>query len=247
MAFRALAYAMGMTASVIVAGCATVAPSPGGPSEYLMPTEGFTMRLPPFSTIEIAQGARVPVVGTTPCDEGSCRVVVLPHRTASALRFLITSSGAFTGQAVNHAGSKMGFRYEPSPATVSLVPFAEEPPTIFPPEAHEEARIGLDGHLSRTLKDPASSQSYAASDIVPCNSVSMPPPNYRRSSCLCYEVNAKNSMGGYVGTQRHVVMLLTDKAPFIVSDMPDSLQTRGIYECAGMRPRSADLIRKHIQ
>src|SRR5690349_3686669 len=102
--------------AALLAGCATMQPvNPLTVSEYLVPSSDFTMRLPPFVTIEVLKNQQVPIVGSTTRDGRTYRIALLPAQAAGALRFLINDDGSFEGSAINYAGSRMGFSYTPNP------------------------------------------------------------------------------------------------------------------------------------
>ena len=225
--------------------CATIQSQPQGRvSEVLAPTSDFTMRLPPFFTIEVQKNSRVPVIGTTQRDGKSYRVVVLPVPAASALRFLINDDGSFEGSAINNTGSRMGFSYSPTPADTRLIAEASvpQPATVaVKPEQSEAIRAALDAHLAASLKDPSSAIQYAAGEPTECRNVANMPPNMRDSWCVCYSVNAKNSMGGYTGAQIGVAQLVTPEPPYLMLDIPKELivQPAG---CRNVAPRDSALI-----
>jgi hypothetical protein len=99
---------------------ATVSES-GSSSTRLTPTENFTVRVPPFSSISLTPEDSVTVVGTTERDGSTFRLVSLPGPSTQQLKFLITNEGAFEGSALNNAGARMGWSYSPQPETVRLI------------------------------------------------------------------------------------------------------------------------------
>ena len=228
----------------LISSCATIQQSPTGrPIEFLVPTSDFTMRLT-FFTVEVQKNSRVPVVGTTQRDGKGYRVVVLPVAAASALRFLINDDGSFEGSAINNTGSRMGFSYSPTPADTRLVAEASVPQPVtatLKPEQSEAIRAALDAHLASSLKDPASSIQYSAGEPTECRNVANTPAQMRDSWCVCYFINAKNSMGGYTGSQLGVVSLISTEPPYIMLDIPKELVNQPAG-CKNAAPRDAALI-----
>jgi len=234
----------------LVSSCASVQQSPPGrPTEFLVPTSDFTMRLPPFITIEVYKTSRVPVVGTTQRDGKTYRAVVLPAPAASALTFLINDDGSFEGSAINNTGSRMGFSYSPSPADTRLVAeaLAPQPSTAaIAPEQSEDIRAALDAHLAASLKDPASAIQYSAGEPTECRNVVNAPAQFRDSWCVCFSVNAKNSMGGYTGAQLGVVSLVSTQSPYLMLDIPKELFVHPAG-CKNVMPRDSALIHKLVK
>lgn len=235
---------------VLLSSCATVTPvAPDRPAKILTPTKDFTMRIPPFFKVEILKNLRVPVVGTTQRNGKTYRVVILPAATASQLRFLINDDGSFEGSAINAGGDRMGWSYEPSPSDVRLIAesAAPPPPTLaLTPEQVEEVRSALDSHLAATLKDPASAIQYSVGEPTECRNVASAVPSMRDDWCVCYMVNAKNSMGGYTGAQLSVASLITRGPPYIFTDVPRELinQPRG---CKNISPRESKNIHELVK
>jgi hypothetical protein len=244
-----IALLLAMAACAFLAGCATITPpSTSTVSEILTPTADFTMRLPPFVSIEVLKNSRIPVIGTTNKGDQTYRVVVLPARAASALRFLIKDDGSFEGSAINYAGSKMGFSYEPVPADVRLVNAATVPVAspLLTDEEQEAVRQALDKHLAQALKDPMSAIQYSASDAVPCRNVANVPSNMRDGLCVCYMVNAKNSMGGFTGAQLAVDSIMGGNGkPFLLLEIPKEL-IGSADGCANLKMRDSNLIHAQV-
>lgn len=85
----------------------------------------FSVFLPLFGpTVQVAAGEPVMLVGTQQRDGVTYRMVQLPG--APALSFLVNEDGSFDGRAVNMLGSKMGYSYDFTPATVKLSPITAE-------------------------------------------------------------------------------------------------------------------------
>lgn len=99
----------------------------------------------------------------------------------------------------------------------------------------EAIREALDAHLAAVLKDPVSAIQYGVSDVTLCDSVVA---FSSRVLCVCYRVNAKNSMGGYTGIQFGVVALVGKQAPFLVEDVEGALLTRP-DSCKNIVPRDS--------
>ncbi|SDE11323.1 hypothetical protein [Aquimonas voraii] len=90
-------------------------------SSGLAATEAATLRLPPFSTLQINKGDFARLVGTTERDGQTYRLVQLPGPAAQLLRFLLNDDGSFEGTAINHLGQRMGFEYQPTPPTLRFI------------------------------------------------------------------------------------------------------------------------------
>lgn len=229
----------------LLSSCATIQPaSLSQPTKVLSPTSDFTMRLPPFVRIEVLKNSRIPVLGVTHRNGKDYRVVALPAPAAAALTFLINDDGSFEGSAINTAGSRMGFSYNPVPSDVRLVSESSIPLTssdIIGPDQAEAIRAALDAHLATTLKDPVSAIQYAAGEPTECRNVANVPPQARDSWCVCYSVNAKNSMGGYTGAKLGVVLLLSTKKPYRMIDIPEGSIVDNAA-CKNVNPRDAGLI-----
>jgi len=117
------------------------------------------------------------------------------------------------------------------------------------PEQTEAIRAALDAHLASSLKDPASSIQYSAGEPTECRNVATSTntmAQLRDSWCVCYYVNAKNSMGGYTGTQLGVVSLINSGPPFFMLDMPKELINRP-SGCKNVTPRDAALIHAFVK
>lgn len=99
---------------------ATISES-GASSTRLTPTESFTLRVPPFSSVSLTPADSVTVTGTTERGGSTYRLVALPGASTQQLRFLITSEGALEGSAINNLGAKMGWSYDPQPASVRFI------------------------------------------------------------------------------------------------------------------------------
>ena len=229
----------------LISACATVQQEPQGqPTEFLVPSSDFTMRLPPFITIQVLKNSRIPVIGTTQRDGKTFRVVVLHVPAAAALRFLINDDGTFEGSAINNTGSRMGFSYSPTPSDTRLIAESsvpQSPTASLRPEQTEAIRAALDAHLAASLKDPASAIQYSAGDPTECRNVINAPAQMRDSWCVCYFVNAKNSMGGYTGAQIGVVSLISTEPPYLMLDVPKEL-IGNPAGCKNVTPRDAGLI-----
>jgi hypothetical protein len=234
----------------MVSSCATIQQGPQDqPTEFLAPTSDFAMRLPPFITIEVLKNSRIPVIGTTQRDGRTYRVVVLPVPAASALRFLINDDGSFEGSAINNTGSRMGFSYIPTPSTTRLIAESSVPPSptaALKPEQIDAIRAALDAHLAASLKDPASAIQYAAGEPTECRNVINAPPQMRDSWCVCYFVNAKNSMGGYTGAQIGVVSLVSTEPPYLMLDVPREL-IGNPSGCKNVVPRDSGFIHSLVK
>jgi hypothetical protein len=106
---------------------------------------------------------------------------------------------------------------------------------------NEAIKAALDAHLAVSLKDPASAIQYAAGTPTKCRDVASVPVQISDSWCVCYFVNAKNSMGGYTGAQLGVVSLIDSKPPYLMLDMPKELIVNP-SGCRNVVPRDAALI-----
>jgi hypothetical protein len=173
---------------------------------------------------------------------------MLPAQAASGLRFLIKDDGSFEGSAINFMGERMGFNYRPIPSDVRLVAQTSEP-THAVAEAHaaieqadnETIRAALDRHLAYTLKDPMSAMQYMAGNVTECRKVAIMPANQRDNWCICYSVNAKNSMGGFTGTQIGVASLMGARPSAVMIDIPRELINNPMG-CGAMQERPSSLI-----
>lgn len=94
----------------------------GSTSARLVPTESFSVKIPPFISASFTVNDTVTVVGTTERGGLSYRLVQLPAPNTQLLRFLIDDDGAFEGSAVNNLGARMGWSYKPEPSSVRLKP-----------------------------------------------------------------------------------------------------------------------------
>lgn len=81
----------------------------------------FHMKLPPFFSVDIAEGAPARVIGSTERDGKTYRLVRLADPKVALLSFLLNDDGTFQGSAVNNNGTRMGFKYKPKPADVKFV------------------------------------------------------------------------------------------------------------------------------
>ena len=106
---------------------------------------------------------------------------------------------------------------------------------------NQAIRAALDAHLAASLKDPASAIQYAVGTPTKCRNVMTGPVQTLDSWCVCYFVNAKNSMGGYTGAQLGVVSLIDSKQPYLMLDIPKELIVNP-SGCGDVLPRNAALI-----
>lgn len=115
-------------------------------------------------------------------------------------------------------------------------------------DPHEAAKRTLDRMLAQTLKDPASAQQYSASAPAPCKAViGIGDPG---TDCICYEVNARNAMGGMTGKQIGVAFNDMDPANPVSLPLPDGmLPEAAVAGCLklGLQPRDPQLIHAQIR
>lgn len=100
---------------------------PGVTSTRLVPTDSFTINVPPFMSATVTPRDVVTVTGTTERNGRTYRLALLPGAVVQQLRFLVDSEGAFEGSALNTFGARMGWAYRPVPETVRLVPALSSP------------------------------------------------------------------------------------------------------------------------
>lgn len=123
------------------------------------------------------------------------------------------------------------------------------------PEELEEARSSVDSMLGHILKDPLSAMQYRVSDPMPCAQVipgaaALPA---LAPLCICYQVNAKNSYGGYTGAELSVAAVSRPAAGgFVALPFPKELFSVNTYvertcDAANMRERDAALIHAAVK
>lgn len=123
-------------------------------------------------------------------------------------------------------------------------------PLLFPGPAGEARNAAVadavDRLLATTLKDPLSAIQYQVSDVVSCYAVVADGiAAATREGCVCYEINARNSYGGYTGVDVGVAILIGDGAVYVADTAPrSSLLSIAPASCvnAHLRPRDASRI-----
>jgi hypothetical protein len=128
-------------------------------------------------------------------------------------------------------------------------------PLLFPGPAGEArnaaAAEAVDRLLARTLRDPLSAIQYQVSDIVSCYAVMADGiAAATREGCVCYEINARNSYGGYTGVEPGVAILIGDGAVYVADTAPrSSLLPMAPGSCvdAHLRPRDASKIHDAVR
>lgn len=117
------------------------------------------------------------------------------------------------------------------------------------PEEMEAARAAIDSMLGHNLKDPPSAMQYRVSDVLPCAQVQPASAAHPSSPlCICYQVNAKNSYGGYTGAELSLATLLRSEAGgFVAVSIPKglvSMNSHVVHTChdANLQERDAALI-----
>lgn len=122
------------------------------------------------------------------------------------------------------------------------------------PEEMQAARAAVDSMLGRTLKDPLSATQYRVSDALPCEQV-LPGVAAQLSLrlCICYQINAKNSFGGYTGSELALATLFrSDANSYVAIAIPKELTRKNGYvmnACydANLQVRDAALIHAAAQ
>lgn len=128
-------------------------------------------------------------------------------------------------------------------------------PLLFPGPTGEarnaSAADAIDRLLATTLKDPLSAIQYQVSDVVSCYAVVADGIAVAsREGCVCYEVNARNSYGGYTGVDIGVAILIGDGTVYVADAAPrSSLLAMAPQTCvsAHLRPRDAGQIHRAVQ
>ncbi len=125
-----------------------------------------------------------------------------------------------------------------------------EPPRVGPrdinPETTEAAHVAIDKLLATELKDPMSARQYGVSPIVQCARI-VPAKLVHQSSpyCVCYQVNAKNAMGGYTGVDMGIASLFEIGQSYMAMSYDSALWSQwAVQVCmsAGFQSRDAALI-----
>jgi hypothetical protein len=115
----------------------------------------------------------------------------------------------------------------------------------------EAARVAVDHMLASTLKDPMSAIQYRLSEPFSCKDVLSPESAAKvPNGCMCYEVNAKNSFGGYTGSQLSIALLVKmDDRYVAVATGRETPSIRSVQRCAsvGLQNRDANLIHAAVQ
>lgn len=128
-------------------------------------------------------------------------------------------------------------------------------PLLFPGPAGEArnaaAADAVDRLLATTLKDPLSAIQYQVSNVVSCYAVVADAVAVAtREGCVCYEVNARNSYGGYTGVDIGVAILIGNGTVYVADAAPrSSLLATAPQSCvsAHLRPRDAGQIHRAVQ
>jgi hypothetical protein len=115
--------------------------------------------------------------------------------------------------------------------------------------SREQAAQALDLMLAESLKDPMSAMQYRVSDVKECarmvlSTIERP----QERGCLCYSVNAKNSYGGYTGSELSVVRILQpgQGESFIAQPVEKSLFLQSLAACM-TEPRDAQAIKALVR
>jgi hypothetical protein len=118
-------------------------------------------------------------------------------------------------------------------------------------QAIEAARRAVDRMLAATLKDPMSAMQYRISAAFSCREV-LPVESAVKTpdGCICYQVNARNSFGGYTGAELALAQLLTAGDSYVAVSVPrDSMRLQAVAYCAkaNMSSRDATFIHRAVQ
>jgi len=111
----------------------------------------------------------------------------------------------------------------------------------------ELQKSAVDIALANSLRDPLSAIAYEVSDPLSCDVLSVLPGQGKR--CICYSVNSKNAMGGYVGvTMQTALMHQIENARYVA--LPTGMPTTadGLRAChnANIRKRPASKIADQV-
>jgi hypothetical protein len=141
---------------------------------------------------------------------------------------------------------------------VGATGYTQSPPDIDQVEdlpsdaaAIEAARTAVDKMLATTLKDPMSAIQYRTSAILSCRKI-LPTVLAAKvpDGCLCYEVNAKNSYGGYTGSQLGIAELIATGQGYVALSVPrEMISIEGVKNCYSSHfdQRDASLIKAAVQ
>lgn len=104
-----------------------------------------------------------------------------------------------------------------------------KPAEATPPGLHEAQKEAVDTALASKLRDPLSAIDYQVSDPAPCSRIE---PRMKDGDCICYNVNSKNAMGGYVGSALKTASLIKVKDGLyyaMLTELPLTLE--GLRAC----------------
>jgi hypothetical protein len=118
-------------------------------------------------------------------------------------------------------------------------------------QAVEAAHQAVDKMLASSLKDPMSAMQYRVSGVFSCREVlpieiAVKTPN----GCICYQVNARNSFGGYTGSELSLAQLIAVGDSYVAVTAPrDLIQLEALTYCAktDFLRRDAELIHRAVQ
>lgn len=99
----------------------------------------------------------------------------------------------------------------------------------------EDIADAVDRMLATSLTDPLSAIDYRVSGAVSCKAV-LPPDEYAgHDQCVCYSINAKNSFGGYAGSQLYAAAYIGDSRWYIVIPVASIDPPASDSECSRAR------------
>jgi len=105
----------------------------------------------------------------------------------------------------------------------------------------------VDHLLASSLNDPLSATDYRVSGPVACKLV-LPAGQLMHDQCVCYSVNAKNSLGGYTGVTMYVAEFI-GSLEFPILMPGEEVKAAGAEkacESAKMKSRPVSEIAKYI-
>lgn len=120
------------------------------------------------------------------------------------------------------------------------------------PDVIEHSRKAVDVLLGGILKDPMSAIQYRVTPLLPCTHVLAPEGLIQNAPfCLCYEVNSKNSYGGYEGSTMDVAALSDEGEGAYKALQLDRMKYQHTFRdaCnrAGFEKRKAEMIHATVE
>jgi hypothetical protein len=155
----------------------------------------------------------------------------------------------------NRRGNTTPEPVNPEPAKTETAPPASiakpaEPTRVGPrdltPETTEAAHAAIDRLLARDLKDPLSARQYSVTPIIQCaRMVPEKLADLKMPYCICYQVNAKNALGGYTGVDMGIASMVEVGSGYMALGYDSALWSKwAVQVCtsAGFQSRDAGLI-----